>query len=74
MKSFYPQNKCFLTVIWKRLLPLWRNWLARSAVIKQLRNRKAGGSRPPRGEWFASVAIFNVEYLKFYERVVLKPR
>ena len=24
--------------------PLWRNWLARSAV-----NRKAGGSSPPRG-------------------------
>ena len=26
-------------------MPLWRNWLARSAV-----NRKAGGSSPPRGE------------------------
>ncbi len=25
-------------------MPLWRNWLARSAV-----NRKAGGSSPPRG-------------------------
>ena len=25
-------------------LPLWRNWLARSAV-----NRKVGGSSPPRG-------------------------
>ena len=27
--------------------PLWRNWLARSAV-----NRKVGGSSPPRGDSF----------------------
>ena len=35
--------------------PLWRNWLARSAVTETTRclkerNRKAGGSSPPRGD------------------------
>ena len=36
--------------------PLWRNWLARSAV-----NRKAGGSIPPRGaliEFYVYVGHF----------------
>ena len=32
--------------------PLWRNWLARSAV-----NRKAGGSSPPGGEIFCHFFI-----------------
>ena len=40
--------------------PLWRNWLARSAV-----NRKAGGSSPPRG---AITEIYDcfVHFLQLY--------
>ena len=55
--------------------PLWRNWLARSAVtviIRGLseRNRKAGGSSPPRGDEFfinKSNALWNcIHSIKFY--------
>ena len=38
--------------------PLWRNWLARSAV-----NRKAGGSSPPRGA-ITQVYVCFVQFLQ----------
>ena len=38
--------------------PLWRNWLARSAV-----NRKAGGSSPPRG----ATTKFDVRLVQFFQ-------
>jgi hypothetical protein len=41
-----------------RFKPLWRNWLARSAV-----NRKAGGSSPPRGAKI-QVDVCIVKFLK----------
>ena len=40
--------------------PLWRNWLARSAV-----NRKAGGSSPPRGAT-VKVYICLVQFFQLY--------
>ena len=40
--------------------PLWRNWLARSAV-----NRKAGGSSPPRGAT-ARVDVCLVQFFQLY--------
>ena len=33
--------------------PLWRNWLARSAV-----NRKVGGSSPPGGDLFLIITFY----------------
>ena len=55
----------FLVVL-GRIQPLWRNWLARSAV-----NRKVGGSSPPRGvqfltnNWLVFYYFFLI-FLKFY--------
>ena len=46
----------FLVVL-GRIQPLWRNWLARSAV-----NRKVGGSSPPRG----AKVYFTFNWLVFY--------
>ena len=40
--------------------PLWRNWLARSAV-----NRKAGGSSPPRGAT-TKVDVCLVQFFQLY--------
>ena len=40
--------------------PLWRNWLARSAV-----NRKAGGSSPPRGA-ITEICVCFVHFLQLY--------
>ena len=39
-------------------MPLWRNWLARSAV-----NRKVGGSSPPRGGF---LVYFSCPHFYFY--------
>ena len=41
-------------------MPLWRNWLARSAV-----NRKAGGSSPPRGAT-TKVDVCLVQFFQLY--------
>ena len=40
------KNRLIYNILWITK-PLWRNWLARSAV-----NRKVGGSSPPRGDRF----------------------
>ena len=55
-------SSCFeacrlLSVVRGRLQPLWRNWLARSAV-----NRKVGGSSPLRG----AKVYFTFNWLVFY--------
>jgi hypothetical protein len=44
----------------KVIKPLWRNWLARSAV-----NRKACGSSQPRGE-FTEISVCFVHFLQLY--------
>ena len=50
--------------------PLWRNWLARSAV-----NRKVGGSSPPRGAIFSRLATI-CSYFKVspYACIIRKSR
>jgi hypothetical protein len=44
-----------LNIPWVPYKPLWRNWLARSAV-----NRKAGGSIPPRGASYLKSVIMDL--------------
>ena len=55
----------FLVVL-GRIQPLWRNWLARSAV-----NRKVGGSSPPRGVQFLTNSWLIFYYFFFFLNFIL---
>ena len=58
LKNVFLSHRTQLSWAKDRFKPLWRNWLARSAV-----NRKAGGSSPPRGA-ITQVDVCFVQFLQ----------
>ncbi len=60
LKNVFCSNCTTMSRANKAIKPLWRNWLARSAV-----NRKAGGSSPPRGATTEIYVCF-VHFLQLY--------